>query len=76
MAGNGTPQIPKGRSRKVGGARLEGEAKGVARGRINLLQELLGVAQSTTAELSAASETELVKFEEDLRNQLRQRGQN
>ncbi len=48
-----------------------GEAKGILRGRIAILQELLGVSQSIPADGSDNDEAELLKIEEDLRNQLR-----
>ncbi len=57
----------------------EGEAKGlqegVVVGRILLLQQLLGIPQSTVDELSRSDASELAGMEEQLQRQLRARGQ-
>ncbi|QDV45073.1 PD-(D/E)XK nuclease family transposase [Stieleria neptunia] len=52
-------------------ARQEGEAGAEARGRIELLRELLGFDQTSIADLSTA---QLAALEGDLKRQLRERG--
>ena len=62
-------------------ARVEGEEKGLQKGRVEgvligrvmNLQELLGVAQSTIDELSASSEVQLNELAEQLQRELRNR---
>ena len=60
-------------------ARLEGEARGEARGlkvgRITLLQELLGIRPSTVEEFAGYDEAQLNDLADKLQHQLRSRGE-
>jgi len=55
--------------------RVEGLRKGELLGRIAVLQELLGVAEPTPAELSSYDEPHLSELAETLQRQIRSRGQ-
>jgi len=59
--------------REIAAARVEGEARGESKGRIMLLQELLGIANSTAEELAALDEQQLRALAEQLQTQLRNR---
>ncbi|MBS0261823.1 MAG: hypothetical protein JSS02_07685 [Planctomycetes bacterium] len=63
--------------REIAAARVEGlregEARGETKGRIMLLQELLGIAKSTAEELAALDEQQLRELAEQLQTQLRNR---
>lgn len=54
--------------------RDEGRVEGRAEGRISILQELLGIPQSTPDELSEYDDAQLRALEERLRSELRARG--
>lgn len=54
-------------------ARLDGEARGLKIGRITLLQELLGIPKSTTAEFAGYDESQFNDLAEKFQRQLRAR---
>jgi len=55
-------------------ARDQGKQEGRVEGRISILQELLGIRQSTPDELSGYDDVQLQALEEQLRSELRARG--
>lgn len=55
--------------------RVEGRREGKLLGRIAILQELLGVEEPTSTELSSYNEDQLSELAEQLQGQLRNRGQ-
>jgi hypothetical protein len=55
-------------------AREEGRAEGAARGRVKLLQQLVGVDVASDEALSGLSIEELSALEAELKRRLRERG--
>jgi hypothetical protein len=59
---------------RIEAARNQSHAEGRLEGRIQLLQQLLGVPESTADEFERLTTDELVRLEQDLQQQLRARG--
>lgn len=57
------------------GARQQGIEQGRQEGRILLLQQLLGLTQSTAEEFATSNESQLAELEEQLHRQMQSRSQ-